>query len=103
MLSQLESYLDREITSKNPERENAYDMALEINSDLNSMEETVKQVVVNLNESSSNSTDPNNPVTTIVKILNAHTSALEWIKDSSVELESKIDVIKRRMKEKTIA
>ncbi len=82
-------------TNYDEERDRAYDRALQIHRQLNDMQSTLSDVVERLNTSSQAVNDSSNPVNQVVKILNVHYDALNWIKKSTDNLrtDSKLSYI----------
>jgi nuclear pore complex protein Nup62 len=86
------------------QREEAYRLAEDIDSELNSMSATLLETIGDLNASATRQLDPANPLTQIIKILNMHMRSLQWVESQSVELDSKIgntgDEMRRRERER---
>lgn len=73
-----------------PEREQTYLMADNLDTQLKQMGEDLKEVIEHLNEANKDR-DPNDPIVQIGKILNAHMSSLQWIENSTSYITSKLD------------
>jgi len=73
-------------------RQYSYSMAEEVNSQLNQMSDTLLDTIRNLNKAAQVRLDqhPDNPLTHIVKILNAQMNSLLWVDQNSTDLERRI-------------
>jgi len=81
------------VQSRTPDerkREQAYTMAEEIDGELNQMQVVLKGIVDGINKGQERSSDSSNPISQIVKILNAHNISLSWIEQSAHDLESRL-------------
>ncbi|XP_063704216.1 nuclear pore glycoprotein p62 [Culicoides brevitarsis] len=76
------------------ERGQTYMMAETLDSQLKQMLEDVKEVVEHLNEANKFA-DPNDHITKIGKILNAHMSSLQWIDKSTEEINNRLEEISK--------
>jgi len=100
LLDSLESEVDgivadSDLTPTDIEREKGYQMAEDINAQLDQMATTLKDLVSKLNLSQEKNGDGENPVFQIVKILNAHLNSLQWIDQNSSYLQSKLQEVSR--------
>jgi len=77
------------------EREKGYQLAEDINSQLDQMGNTVKELITKLNTSQEKSVDAENPIAQIVKILNSHLNSLQWIDQNSAILQSRIQDVSK--------
>lgn len=78
------------VTSADLEREKGYKLAEEVNSQLDQMSITLRDLVAKLNASQETATDKDSPMHQIKKVLNAHLTSLMWIDQNSAALQSKI-------------
>ncbi|XP_043853444.1 nuclear pore glycoprotein p62-like [Dromiciops gliroides] len=72
------------------EREKTYKLAENIDAQLKSMAQDLKDITEHLNMSGG-SPDTNDPLQQICKILNAHMDSLQWIDQNSVLLQQKVE------------
>lgn len=78
---------DRQNLSEDEKRrEETYKLAQTVDSYLHGMDDTVKDILAVLN-SSAEQFDPLNPMGKILKVLNAHTTTLQWIDAESSKLD----------------
>lgn len=96
-LEQLEDDVDKmyETQTQLPEaadieREQTFQMAIDIDNQLNSMNKTLKDTVEQLNASFFSQTDEKNPMTQIIKILNVHQNTLQSIEQKTSGLNREI-------------
>lgn len=75
-----------------PERQQTYSLADNLDTQLKQMGEDLKEVIEHLNEANKDK-DPNDPIVQIGKILNAHMSSLQWIENSTSHITSKLENI----------
>lgn len=99
LLSSLESEVENLANESEPtptdlEREKGYQLAEDINAELDQMETTLKDMINKLNASHTTS-DSDNPVNQVVKILNAHLTSLQWLDQNSNYLQSKLQELNR--------
>jgi len=97
MLEQMESEAEKlkvdgltQLTSADLERERGYKQAETLNSNLDSMSVTLRDLVSKLNNSQETTADKENPMHQIKKVLNSHLTSLLWIDQTSASLQSKI-------------
>lgn len=100
LLTQLEKEMERmDQNAWGPadfEREQGYVQAERINTQLNIMAGTMKELIDKLNRAQDSPTDTSsNPVAQIVQILNAHLNSLQWIDTSATQLTAKINETER--------
>nr|CAG4644355.1 EOG090X0EZJ [Lepidurus arcticus] len=79
-----------------PEREYTYGMAENIDTQLRSMAEDLREIIENINASGTNQ-DPNDPLVKIGRILNAHTDSLQWVENSITTLHKKLDDVSKEV------
>lgn len=87
--------LEKEMTNTqqfDPERQQTYSMADNLDTQLKQMGEDLKEVIEHLNEANKDR-DPSDPIVQIGKILNAHMSSLQWIENSTSHITSKLENI----------
>lgn len=95
MIKEIEKLVDqsnkRNMRTKDElNREKAYKLAEDIDSQLMQMSDTIKETVIKLNRSNEQNIDPRNALNQIVKILNNQVTALQWIEGKSEDLETKL-------------
>jgi len=78
------------VTSADLEREKGYKLAEEVNSQLDQMSITLRDLVAKLNASQETGADKDSPMHQIKKVLNAHLTSLLWIDQNTAALQSKI-------------
>lgn len=71
-------------------REEAYKMAEDVDAQLMQMSDSLAEIVSRLNQSTEQRMDPTNPMTNIIKILNVQAASLQWIEDTTVDLDKKL-------------
>jgi len=79
-----------QVTSADLEREKGYKLAEEVNTQLDQMSVTLRDLVIRLNSTQETAADKDNPMHQIKKVLNAHLTSLQWIDQASISLQSKI-------------
>jgi len=89
-------YNETEMGPTDEEREKGYELAETINSNLNQMSTTLKELITKLNRAYSKEEDEDNPVSQIIKILNAHLNSLQWVDQNSVLLNTKIQEVSKQ-------
>nr|CAG4652220.1 EOG090X0EZJ [Triops cancriformis] len=77
-----------------PEREYTYGLAENIDTQLRSMAEDLREIIENIN-ASGGSQDANDPLVKIGKILNAHTDSLQWVESSIGNLHKKLEEVSK--------
>ncbi|XP_051877694.1 nucleoporin 62 like isoform X2 [Pristis pectinata] len=77
------------------EREHTYKLAENIDAQLKRMAQDLKEIIQHLNTSNSSS-EINDPLQQICKILNAHMDSLQWIDQSSVLLQKKVEDVSKQ-------
>jgi len=75
-----------------PEREALYSLAENLDNQLQQMTEDLKEIIRHINDSNK-PLEKSDPMSQIMKILNEHTDALQWIEDNSNVLKKSIDEI----------
>lgn len=81
------------------EREATYLKADQINSQLDQMALSMKELVDRLNRVHDASQDSANPVSQIVAVMNAQLNSLQWMDRQSVQLSQKINDIERLLRQ----
>jgi nuclear pore complex protein Nup62 len=94
MISPLEKDLARIAQPIDVERSQTYLMAETLDSQLKQMSEELKEVIEHLNEANKFA-DSTDPMTTMIKILNAHFSSLQWVEDKSQTISNRIEVLNK--------
>ncbi|XP_060688131.1 nucleoporin 62 like [Hemiscyllium ocellatum] len=77
------------------EREHTYKLAENIDAQLKRMAQDLKEIIQHLNSTSSSS-EISDPLQQICKILNAHMDSLQWIDQSSVLLQKKVEDVSKQ-------
>ncbi|XP_067833667.1 nucleoporin 62 like isoform X1 [Heptranchias perlo] len=77
------------------EREHTYKLAENIDAQLKRMAQDLKEIIQHLNTTSSSS-EISDPLQQICKILNAHMDSLQWIDQSSVLLQKKVEDVSKQ-------
>ncbi|XP_072914581.1 nucleoporin 62 like isoform X2 [Hemitrygon akajei] len=77
------------------EREHTYKLAENIDAQLKRMAQDLKEIIQHLNTSNSSS-EVSDPLQQICKILNAHMDSLQWIDQSSVLLQKKVEDVSKQ-------
>jgi nuclear pore complex protein Nup62 len=105
MLDSLEGELDKLMSAQgrqeNPadiEREKGYQLAEDLNRQLDQMGVTLRELIKKINSNQQQSADDDNPIYQIVQILNAHLNSLQWIDQSSSALQHKIAEVDKQLK-----
>ncbi|XP_041365872.1 nuclear pore glycoprotein p62-like isoform X1 [Gigantopelta aegis] len=78
------------------EREHTYQLAENLDAQLKRMGQDLKEIIERLNATSA-TTDPQDPIQQITKILNAHMDSLLWIDRNTVALNRKMEEIGKQM------
>jgi len=76
------------------EREEGYKLAEKVNSQLDQMQKTLAQLIVKINNQQAPE-EQDSPVFKIIDILNQHLSSLQWIDQTTQELNTKIGDVER--------
>ncbi|XP_048400333.1 nucleoporin 62 like [Stegostoma tigrinum] len=77
------------------EREHTYKLAENIDAQLKRMAQDLKEIIQHLN-TTSGSSEIGDPLQQICKILNAHMDSLQWIDQSSVLLQKKVEDVSKQ-------
>ncbi|XP_026464177.1 nuclear pore glycoprotein p62-like [Ctenocephalides felis] len=93
MIAPLERELSQ-ISIRDPEREQSYQLAENLDTQLKQMAEDLKEVIEHLNESNK-AQDVNDPIVQVGRILNAHMSSLQWIDASTAQINAKLQQVER--------
>jgi nuclear pore complex protein Nup62 len=73
-------------------------MAEDINKQLDQMEMTLRDLVKKINTAQEQEMDKDNPVYQIMQILNAHLTSLQWIDQTSSQVQQKILDLEKQLK-----
>ncbi|XP_076285890.1 nuclear pore glycoprotein p62-like isoform X2 [Lasioglossum baleicum] len=87
--------LEKELASlsvSDPEREYAYRLAEDLDTQLKRMSEDLKEIIEHLNQAN-RTQDSSDPIVQIGKILNAHMNSLQWLDQQTSLLNHKIQQI----------
>nr|XP_022920763.1 nuclear pore glycoprotein p62 [Onthophagus taurus] len=76
------------------DRNQTYQMAETLDTQLKQMSEDLKEIIEHLNEASKNQ-ELSNPVTQIGRILNAHMNSLQWIDRNTSKISTHLDQISK--------
>ncbi len=78
------------------ERERTYQLAETLDAQLQRMSDDLREVIEHLNTSqSSKGDDDTDPVVQIGRVLNAHMDSLQWIDQTTVQVQRKLDEVTR--------
>lgn len=92
----LETELENTTTTGiDPEREQTYDLAENLDSQLKQMSEDLKELIDLLNEMNRSGKDSNDPFVQIGRILNAHMNSLQWIDQNTTQLATQIEQVSK--------
>jgi nuclear pore complex protein Nup62 len=97
LLEPLESSLSQipsQTPAPEPEREHLYTLAESMDIQLQQMTEDLKEIIRHINDSNK-PLDKSDPVSQIMKILNEHTDALQWIEDTSNVTKKHLDEVSK--------
>ncbi|ODM97189.1 Nuclear pore glycoprotein p62 [Orchesella cincta] len=78
-----------------PEREHLYSLTESVDTQLQQMAEDLKEVIRHINESNK-TVDKNDPVSQILRILNEHTDALQWVEDNANAVRKSLDNVSKQ-------
>jgi nuclear pore complex protein Nup62 len=73
-------------------------MAEDINKQLDQMETTLRDLVKKINTAQEQEMDKDSPVYQIMQILNAHLTSLQWIDQTSSQVQQKILDLEKQLK-----
>jgi len=90
--------LETEFQPADRERERAWTIAEDLDNQLNQTLKQLTETVTALNENQAKNIDQENPVNQIVKILNSHLNAMQWIDKNTVVLQEKLDQVTKLTK-----
>jgi nuclear pore complex protein Nup62 len=97
LMDQLEAEVDKvysnhesEMTPADLERENGYQLAENVNGELDQMAITLKEIIKKLNSANERAVDQDNPVHQIVDILNSHLHSLQWVTQQTAQVQTKL-------------
>ncbi|KAG4306383.1 hypothetical protein PORY_000371 [Pneumocystis oryctolagi] len=79
------------------EREKVYNLAEKLTEQLDGLGRNLKSMIEEINTASSmiNKTNEDDPLSSIIKILNSHLSSLQWIQSTTTKLHYKIEEVKK--------
>ncbi|ORZ01947.1 nuclear pore glyco protein p62 [Lobosporangium transversale] len=78
------------------QREQTYSLAENLNKQLDDMSLNLTNMIEEINQTSPKADgESNDPVGQIIQILNAHLTSLQWIDDSTTQLQSKVQEVGR--------
>lgn len=82
-----------QMTPPDFERQSTTQLAIHMNQHLNQMQRQIQQMIGKLNDSfeKAHTADAENPLNTIVRILNVHLLSLQWIDDNTPRLQSAVE------------
>jgi len=75
------------------ERERVYQKAEQIDAQLQRMSEDLKEIIVHINAQNRAQDDSNDPIVQIGRVLNAHMDSLQWVDQSMVQVQKKLDEV----------
>ncbi|CAL8078146.1 unnamed protein product [Orchesella dallaii] len=78
-----------------PEREHLYGLTESVDTQLQQMAEDLKEVIRHINESNK-TVDKSDPVSQILRILNEHTDALQWVEDNANAVRKSLDDVSKQ-------
>jgi len=90
-------YNNTDLSTVDIEREKGYQLAEDINGQLNDISSTLQKLIAKLNASQEKTLDNENPLHQVIKILNAHLNSLQWIDQSSSQLQSKMQDVNKQL------
>ena len=76
------------------ERERTYQMAESLDAQLQRMSDDLREIIEHLN-TTNKSADDNSPVIQIGRVLNAHMDSLQWIDQTSTDVQRKLEEVVR--------
>jgi nuclear pore complex protein Nup62 len=74
-----------------PERERTYQLAEILDAQLQRMSDDLREVIEHLNTANRSQQDESDPVVQIGKVLNAHMDSLQWIDQTSAQVQRKVE------------
>ncbi|CCJ30448.1 unnamed protein product, partial [Pneumocystis jirovecii] len=79
------------------EREKVYNLAEKLTEQLDGLGKNLKSMIEEINTASNliNKTNEDDPLSSIIKILNSHLSSLQWIQSTTTKLHYKIEEVKK--------
>lgn len=105
-LEQLEKSVDEIFEKQNQsptpadqEREKSLKLAIDIDDQLNTMTDSLKEIVEKLNESQNASPEDDNPVSKVLQILNVHYNSLQWVENSADHISKDITELSRKFQD----
>lgn len=99
------STVEKEVSAQTPsmrsdaehKRKNTYKLAEDIDDRLNNMGDDLEKIINTLNQSADRNLDQNNPLTRIVQILNEHMFFLQYLEESSSDLEVQLSAADQQL------
>lgn len=76
------------------ERERTYQMAETLDAQLQRMSDDLREIIEHLNSSNRNQ-DESDPVVQISRVLNAHMDSLQWIDQTTAQVQKKLDAVSK--------
>ena len=76
-----------------PERERTYQLAETLDAQLQRMSDDLREVIEHLNTTNRSQQDESDPVVQIGKVLNAHMDSLQWIDQTSAQVQRRLDEV----------
>lgn len=84
------------------EREQTLQLAVDIDDQLNTLTDTLKETVESMNQAQRETMDDDNPITQIIKVLNVHHNSLRWIEDNSSRMNQEINQLSKKLSTSTL-
>ena len=75
------------------ERERVYQKAEQMDAQLQRMSEDLKEIIVHINAQNRAQDDSNDPIVQIGRVLNAHMDSLQWVDQSMVQVQKKLEEV----------
>lgn len=82
------------VTNAEIDRDKGYKLAEEVNSNLDRMTTSLKEIIAKVNASQTSATDKDNPAQQVLKILNTHMNSLDWVDKQIGMLNQKVKELK---------
>ena len=108
LLDQLESSVEQlpkraQLSAEEMRREEAFQLAEEIDSALLNMGDQLGATIQTLNSTTEKTMDPSNPLSGVLKILNVHQNSLEWLDSTANELQNSLTAAQRNVSSLQVA
>nr|CCA22034.1 nuclear pore glycoprotein putative [Albugo laibachii Nc14] len=108
-LSELEQSVEKMYESQDQmpiaadiEREQTLQLAVDVDDQLNTLTDTLKETVESMNQAQRETMDDDNPITQIIKVLNVHHNSLRWIEDNSSRMNQEINQLTKKLSTSTL-